>query len=59
MLNMIVRKGRNKEVAVIIIGLHPQLDALINTSFFCSGHEILWKQLTLLVEIVSGTLPPH
>lgn len=56
MRNVIVCKGRNKEIAVVIIRLHPQVNALLDPSFLCSGYEVLWEQLALFVEIVSGPL---
>lgn len=42
MFNVVVCKGRNEKVAVIVIRLHSQFDATINTSFLRRSDEILW-----------------
>lgn len=41
---------------MIIIGLHPEFDAFVVPGFFRGFDEVFWEELTLLVEIISGTL---
>ena len=55
---MVIGKGGHEVVAVVILWLHPKLDAslLVYPGLLCSGDEILWQELLLLVEVVSGAL---
>jgi hypothetical protein len=41
---------------VVVVGLHPQIDALVVARHFCRLDEVLRQELLLLVEIVSGAL---
>lgn len=41
MVYVVVRKGRDKEVAVVVVRLHPQVNALVDTSLLCSSDEVL------------------
>jgi hypothetical protein len=53
---MIIRKRRDKIVAMIILGLHPEFNPLIHTRLLGRLHKVLGKQLALFIEIVSGAL---
>ena len=53
---MLVREGGHEIVAVVIVGLHAQVDALVVARLLGRSDEVLWQQLLLLVEVVAGTL---
>jgi hypothetical protein len=41
---------------VVVIGLHAEVDALIIACLLCRLNKVLWQQLSLVVEVVAGTL---
>lgn len=53
---MVVRKGRHEVVAVVVVGLHAELDTLVVASLLGCLHKVFGQKLSLLVEVVSGTL---
>lgn len=53
-LNMILSKGRNEVVAVVIAILQPDLHALTEAFLLSSLLKVLWQKLSLLVEVISG-----
>ena len=53
---VVIRKCCHEVVAVIVIRLHAELNALVVTSFLGGLHKVLRQQLPLLVEVVSGSL---
>ena len=58
MLNMVICEASHRIIAMIIIWLVPDLharDAGVSGGFL----EVLWEELALLVEVVSGSLHPH
>jgi hypothetical protein len=55
-INVIVGKGSHEVVAVVIVWLHAQLNALIVAGLLSRVDEVLGKKLALLIEIVAGTL---
>jgi hypothetical protein len=54
--DMLIGKRSHKVIAVVIVGLHAEVDALVVTGLLGCLDEVLWQQLTLLIEIVAGTL---
>ena len=54
--DVIIGKGSHEVIAVIIIWLHAEIDALVVAGFFCCLDKILGKQLLLFVEVVSCAL---
>jgi hypothetical protein len=54
--NMVVCKSGHEVVAVVVIGLQPEVDALFVARLLSRLDEVLGKKLLLLVEIVAGTL---
>lgn len=54
--NVLISKCSHGEITMIIVWLIPDFDALLLSNFLRGCGEILWQQLTLLVEIVSGSL---
>lgn len=54
--HVLVREGGHEVVAVVVVGLHAQVDALVVACLLGRGNEVLRKQLLLLVEVVAGTL---
>jgi hypothetical protein len=55
-LNVVVGKCSHEVVAVVVVGLHAELDALVIASFFGCLDKVLRKKLALLVEVVSSAL---
>jgi hypothetical protein len=55
-LNMIVSKRSHEVVAMVVVGLHAELDALVITGFLGCLDKVLRKELALLVEIISSAL---
>jgi hypothetical protein len=53
---VLVGKRSHKVVAVVVIGLHAEVDALVVAGLLRRLNEVLWQQLSLLVEVVAGTL---
>lgn len=41
MIHMVICKSRDEEVAVVIVGLHSQLDILVVAGFFCGLYKVL------------------
>jgi hypothetical protein len=56
MIHMVISEARHGEVAVVIIGLKPDVDARVDASFLSCVGEIFRQKLSLLVEIVSSPL---
>ena len=56
MINVIIRKSSHCEVAVIVVRLKPDIDALLLSDFLRSGDEVLWEKLVLFVEVVTSAL---
>ena len=56
MIHMVISEARHGEVAVVIIGLEPDVDARVDASFLGCIGEIFRQELSLLVEIVSSPL---
>jgi hypothetical protein len=54
---MIIRKGRDEVVAMIILGLQSQRNVLLLiTTLLDRRDKVLRQQLALLVELVIGSL---
>jgi len=58
MLDMVIRERCHSKVAVIIIRLEPDVDALLLADLLGRSCEVLRQKLALLIEIVSGALRP-
>ena len=56
MIHMVISEARHGEVAVVIIGLEPDVDACVDASFLGCVSEIFRQELSLLVKIVSSPL---
>lgn len=56
MIHMVISEARHGEVAVVIIGLEPDVDARVDASFLSCVGKIFRQELSLLVEIVSSPL---
>lgn len=56
MLHMVVCKGSNEVVAVVVVGLKPYVNALVVPRLLGRLDEVLGEQLLLLVEIIAGAL---
>ena len=52
MVDVVVGESSNCKIAMIVAVLVPKSQLLVVTRLFRSGHEILRKQLALLVEAV-------
>jgi hypothetical protein len=52
---LVCERGHEK-IAVVVVGLHPEIDALIVSSFLRGFNEIFWEKLLLLVEVVTRAL---
>lgn len=55
-LYVVVRKRSHEIVAVVVVGLHAQVDTLVVTSLLSRLDQVLRKELTLLVEVVASAL---
>jgi hypothetical protein len=53
---MLVCERGHEKVAVVVVGLHPKIDALVVSSFLRGFHEVFWEKLLLLVEVVTRAL---
>lgn len=53
---MLVRERGHEKVTVVVVGLHPKIDALVVSSFLRGFHEVFWEKLLLLVEVVTRAL---
>ena len=53
---MLVCERGHEKIAVVVVGLHPEIDALIIPSFLRGFNEIFWEKLLLLVEVVTRAL---
>ena len=56
MIHMVISEARHGEVAVVIVGLEPNVDARIDASFLSCVSEIFRQELSLLVKVVSSPL---
>jgi hypothetical protein len=55
-LHMLVRKASHEVVAVVVVGLHAKLYALVVASLLGRLNQVLGKKLALFVEVISGAL---
>jgi hypothetical protein len=55
-LDVIVSECGHEVVAVVVVGLHAKLNALVVASFLGCLDKVLRKELALLVKVVTGTL---
>lgn len=55
MLHVVIREGRHREVAVVVVGLVADLDAL-DTGLLGGLLQVLGEELALLVEVVASSL---
>jgi hypothetical protein len=53
---MVVGKRRHEVVAVVVVRLHAEIDALVVTSLLGRIDEVFGEELFLLVEVVASTL---
>lgn len=53
---MVISKSGHEVVAMVIVGLHAELNALVVTSFLGCLYKVLGEKLALLVKVVSGAL---
>jgi hypothetical protein len=53
---VLIGKRRHEVIAVVIVGLHAEVDALVVTGLLGCLDEVLWQKLTLLIEVVASTL---
>ena len=56
--NMLIRKARHEVIAVIVVWLEAEVDALVVASFLCRCYQVLGEKLFLFVKVVASTLPP-
>lgn len=56
MVDVVIGKGGHEVVAVVIVGLHSQVDSLVVARLFSGLGQVLGQELALLVEVVAGTL---
>ena len=56
MINVVVRECCHGVVAVVIVWLESDIDPSLLSDFLCCSDEVFRQKLTLLVEIVTGTL---
>lgn len=56
MLDVVIGKRGHGVVAVVVVGLIADIDALLVTRFLCRFGEVLGQELPLLVEIVARSL---
>ena len=56
MIHMVISEACHGEVAMVVIGLEPNVDARVDASFFGCAGEIFRQELSLLVKIVSSPL---
>jgi hypothetical protein len=55
--HMLVCERSHKEVAVVVVGLHPEVNALVISGFFRGFDQVFREKLLLLVEVVTCALP--
>ena len=53
---VVICEGRHEVVAVVIVGLHPKLDALAVARLLSRFEKVLGKKLLLLVKVVARAL---
>ena len=53
---MLVCERGHEKVAVVVVRLHPEIDALVVSRFLRGFYEVFWKKLLLLVEVVTRAL---
>ena len=56
MSNMIISEGCHEVVAVVVVGLHPQLHVFVYACLLCGFYEIFRQELSLVIEIISRSL---
>lgn len=56
MVHMVVGKACHGEVAMVIVWLISDVDALLLANGLGGFSEIFWQELLLLVKVVAGTL---
>ena len=56
MIDMIISKRSDGEVAVVVIGLVPDQQVLVVAGFFGRGGEVLGQELAGVVEVVGCAL---
>jgi len=56
MVDVIIGKGGHEVVAVIVVGLHSQVDTLVVARLFSGLGQVFGQELALLVEVVASTL---
>lgn len=55
-IDVVICERSHEVVAVVIIGLHAELDALVVASLLGCFDKVLGQQLLLLIEVVAGAL---
>ena len=55
-LDMVICERGHEVVAVVVVRLQAELDALVVACLLCCLEEVLWQELLLLVEVVAGAL---
>jgi len=55
-VNMVVGESSHKMVAVVVVWLESEVDAVRLTNLLGCLDKVLWQKLLLLVEVVTGTL---
>ena len=55
-LDMVICERGHEVVAVVVVRLQAELDALVVACLLCCLDEVLWQELLLLVEVVAGAL---
>lgn len=56
MLHMVVCKGGDEVVAVVVVGLEAHVDALVVSGLLGRLDKVLREELLLFVEVVAGAL---
>ena len=56
MVDVVIGKGGHEVVAVVVVGLHSQVDTLVVARLLGGLGQVLGQKLALLVEVVAGTL---
>lgn len=54
--NVVIGKSGHEVVAMVVVGLHAELNVLVVASFLGCLNKVLGKELALLVEVISGAL---
>jgi hypothetical protein len=56
MIDMVIGERRHEIIAVVVVVLESKLHAVLMTRCLGRLYEVLWKQLLLIVEVVTGSL---